>query len=170
MPKDELIGIAVEGLAPEDQKTASAATIEVADLVLYYGKRATFEKARSVVIVQFKYSIGSKTLPLRANDAKKTVRKFASAFRSHKRKHGAKSVRDKLQFELITNRGQGSSLLRLLLRSVAPSSLTRGAIGSGAIRAGLSCLGNDLIVSGRSMREAAECFRRGLADVVDDRH
>lgn len=104
MPRDELIGIAVEGLAPKDQKSATADTIEVADLVLYYGKRATFEKAKSVVIVQFKYSIGSKTKPFRATDAKKTLRKFASAFRSHRRKHGTRSVREKLHFELITNR------------------------------------------------------------------
>lgn len=104
LPRDGLIGIAVEGLAPEDQKTASAETIEVADLVLYYGKRPAFENARTVVIVQFKYSIGSKTVPFRGSDASKTIRKFASAFRSHKRKYGAKSVREKLQFELITNR------------------------------------------------------------------
>jgi hypothetical protein len=104
MPKDELIAIAAEGLAPEDQKSATADTIEVADLVLYYGKHATFEKAKSVVIVQFKYSIGSKSKPFRATDAKKTLRKFASAFRTHRRKHGVKSVREKLHFELITNR------------------------------------------------------------------
>ncbi|MEJ1966768.1 MAG: NACHT domain-containing protein [Gammaproteobacteria bacterium] len=99
-----MIGIAVEGPSPEDQKDAAAATVEIADLVLYYGKWATFSKARAVVIVQFKYSIGSKIEPFRASDARKTVRKFAAAFRSHKRKHGAKIVREKLQFELITNR------------------------------------------------------------------
>ena len=104
MPRDGLIGIAVEGLAPEDQKSADSRTIEVADLVLYFGKIATFEKAKAVAILQFKYSIGSKTVPFRAADAKKTLHKFAAAYRSHKRQFGALSTRKKLRFELITNR------------------------------------------------------------------
>ena len=104
MPTDELIGIAVEGLAPEDQKSADAKTIQVADLVLYYGKQATFEEAKSVVIIQFKYSIGSETVLFRTADAKKTVRKFAATFRHRKRKYGAHVVCERLQFELVTNR------------------------------------------------------------------
>ncbi len=104
MPSDELTGIAVEGLAPADRAAASAEAIEVADLVLYYGKSAAFNAADAVVILQFKYSIGSESVPFRASDASKTVGKFAAAFRSYRRKYGAKSVREKLQFELITNR------------------------------------------------------------------
>lgn len=104
MPTEDFVGIAVEGLAPADQAGASAETIEIADLVLYYGKRPTFEGARSVIIVQMKYSIGSQSVPYRASDAKKTIHKFAVAFRSHKRKHGVECVRKKLSFELITNR------------------------------------------------------------------
>jgi hypothetical protein len=104
MPTDGLVGIAVEGLAPADQTDAAAETVEIADLVLYYGKRPTFDGARSVVIVQVKYSIGSQSVPYRASDAKKTIRKFAVAFRSHKRRYGAKDVEKKLTFELITNR------------------------------------------------------------------
>lgn len=104
MPTDGLVGIAVEGLAPADQASASAETVEIADLVLYYGKRPTFDGARSVVIVQVKYSKSSEAVPYRASDAKKTIRKFASAFRSHKREHGARKVEKKLAFDLITNR------------------------------------------------------------------
>ncbi len=104
MPTDGLVGIAVEGLAPADQVGASAETVEIADLVLYYGKRPTFDGARSVVVIQVKYSKSSQSVPYRASDAKKTIRKFAAAFRGHKRKHVAKDVEKKLAFELITNR------------------------------------------------------------------
>jgi|CXWL01.1.fsa_nt_gi hypothetical protein len=104
MPTDGLVGIAVEGLAPADQADASAETVEIADLVLYYGRRATFEGARTVVIVQVKYSKSSQNVPFRASDAKKTIRKFAAAFKSHKKKHGAKAIETKLAFELVTNR------------------------------------------------------------------
>ena len=104
MPTDGLVGIAVEGLAPADQAGALMETVEIADLTLYYGKRPTFAGARSVVIVQFKYSKSSQSVPYRASDAKNTMRKFAAAFRSHKRKYGAKDVEKKLTFELVTNR------------------------------------------------------------------
>ncbi len=104
MPTDELVGIAVEGLAPADQAGASAETVEIADLVLYYGKGPTFRDAGAVVIVQVKYSKSSQRVPYRVSDARKTIRKFAAAFRSLKRKYGAKDVEKKLTFELITNR------------------------------------------------------------------
>lgn len=104
MPTDDLVGIAVEGLAPADQPSASAETIEIADLVLYYGKTPTFGGAQSIVIVQLKYSISSANTPFRASHAKKTITKFAEAFRSHKREYGAKDVEEKLSFLLITNR------------------------------------------------------------------
>lgn len=104
MPTDGLVGIAVEGLAPADHADALAETVEIADLVLYYGKQASFERARSVVIVQLKYSKSSEKLPFRASDAKKTICKFAAALKSHKKKHGAKAIETKLAFELVTNR------------------------------------------------------------------
>jgi hypothetical protein len=104
LPKDNLIAIAVEGLSPDDQKSASKETIEIADLVLYYGKGATFEKASEVQILQLKYSIGKETVPFCLSDAKKTLRKFAVAFHSYTHKYGAKVVRAKLKFSIITNR------------------------------------------------------------------
>jgi hypothetical protein len=79
MPTGRLVGIAVEGLAPADQASASAETVEIADLVLYYGKGPTFFEASSVVIVQLKYSKGSQSVPYRVSDAKKTIQKFAAA-------------------------------------------------------------------------------------------
>ena len=104
MPTDDFVGIAVEGLSPTDQKDATAETIEIADLVFYYGKRPTFDLANSVVIAQVKYSRGSETIPYRASEAKKTIQKFAAAYKGHKRNYGATNVQKKLTFELITNR------------------------------------------------------------------
>ncbi|MFZ6750083.1 NACHT domain-containing protein [Undibacterium sp. Ren11W] len=104
MQIDGLVGIAVEGLAPADQKGASAKTVEIADLALYYGKHPTFNEANSLVIVQLKYSKGSETVPFRASDAKKTICKFAAAFDSYLKMHDANDVEAKLTFELITNR------------------------------------------------------------------
>ena len=104
VPLDGLVGIAVEGLPPEEQENVSAETVDIADLVLYYGKIPTFYQAESVVIVQFKYSKGLAAVPYRSSEIKKTIRKFAQAYRSHKKKHGTKEVEKKLSFELITNR------------------------------------------------------------------
>lgn len=104
LSEDGLVAIAVEGLEPSDQATASSATVEIADLVLYYGQHAEFQRADRVAILQFKYTIARTLEPLRAADAKETVRKFAAVYREHRANHGAKNVSKKLTFELITNR------------------------------------------------------------------
>jgi len=104
LPTDDLVGIAVEGLSPSEQTLASAETVDVADLVLYYGKHPTFETARIVAILQFKYSIRSKSVPLRVSDAKETIQKFAAAFRDYQKRFGKSAVEKKLVFEVITNR------------------------------------------------------------------
>lgn len=109
-PPDDLVGIAVEGPAPEDEKVAAAASIEVADLVLFYGKRPSFDYARKVAVLQFKYSIRKKRKPVRVSDVKDTIKKFADSYRDHKRRHGAKGVAQKLSFELVTNRPIDDSL------------------------------------------------------------
>jgi hypothetical protein len=83
---------------------ASSNTVEIADLVLYHGKRPTFLGATSVVIVQLKYSIASLRRPFRASDAKNTIQKFALAYREYKKAHGDAEVERKLAFEIVTNR------------------------------------------------------------------
>lgn len=104
LPTDDFVGLAIEGFSPADQKTAEDAGNEIADAVLYYGQRASFEYANQIVVVQVKYSKASEDKPFRAADAKKTVEKFAKTYRSHKRKHGTEQTREKLRFELVTNR------------------------------------------------------------------
>lgn len=103
MPIDDFVGIAMEGLAAEDLASASAATVQIADATLYYGKRPLFKYASNVNIVQVKYSVGKASQPFRATDAKNTIEKFAASYLHHKATNGAKHVRDKLTFELVTN-------------------------------------------------------------------
>jgi hypothetical protein len=104
MQLDGLVGIAVEGLAPADQSTASNETVEIADLVFYYGKEATFKKSRVVAFTQAKYSISKAEIPFRAADAAETIQKFAVTYQEHQKLYGAKGVSSKLEFELVTNR------------------------------------------------------------------
>lgn len=69
LPTDNLIGIAVEGLHPADQAAAASATVEIADITIYYGNNPTFKGAEIVNIVQFKYSIRSQDDDFRASHA-----------------------------------------------------------------------------------------------------
>lgn len=103
-PTDKLVGIAIEGLHPSDQTKAISATVQIADTVLYYGKGASFESADSIHIVQFKYSVSNDAVEYRCSDAKETIKKFATSYLDHKKKYGTEAVKQKLQFQLITNR------------------------------------------------------------------
>ena len=122
---DGLVGIAVEGLAPVDEQGVSDETVEIADLVLYYGNGPKFDAAESVAIIQFKYSKALAGVPYRASEIKKTIRKFAQAYRSYKKKHGAKEVEEKLSFELITNRPIHPGLTEAI-KHVASATLLKG--------------------------------------------
>ncbi|GJL49749.1 MAG: hypothetical protein NPIRA01_09760 [Nitrospirales bacterium] len=103
-PQDDLIGITLEGLHPADQKEASSETVEIADVTLYYGKRPTFKGSNKVVIAQLKYSISDAQTPFRNSHAKKTIKKFADAYKNYKNTYKVKETNEKLEFELVTNR------------------------------------------------------------------
>jgi len=104
LPQDGIVGISMEGLSVEDQKNASKETVEIADLAIYYGPAAKFEKATNVCITQAKYSVRKASEPFKAVDAAKTIKKFGETFRSQRRLHGIRAVRSKLQFAIVTNR------------------------------------------------------------------
>lgn len=105
MNSDGLVGMAVEGPAPKDQAAASPQEVEIADLVLYYGgRRPDFRSAKSVSIVQLKYSKSNESTPFRVRDSTKTVLKFANAYRARKRDFGLATVHRKLDFSIVTNR------------------------------------------------------------------
>lgn len=109
-PTDNFVGLAIENLAPEDQQDASDASAEIADLVLYYGSGTSFAVADSVVVLQFKYSVSKELVPFGLADAKKTLEKFAAAYKDHKKRYGKAKTEAKLRFELVTNRPVSTSL------------------------------------------------------------
>ncbi len=104
LPGSELVGIAVEGLAKSDERTAGPEAVEVADLTFYFGNRVGLEYADQVRITQFKYSIRDGNKELRAASAKETLKKFGATYKRLRRAHGAKLVNKKLAFEFHTNR------------------------------------------------------------------
>ncbi|OYV49080.1 MAG: hypothetical protein B7X10_02275, partial [Burkholderiales bacterium 21-58-4] len=113
-PDTDLTAIAVEGPSPEDQAGAPAATVEVADLTFYYGRRPSFEEAARTTFAQFKYSIADQDKDFRAFHANKTVEKFGETYRAFKRKYGAEAVESKLDFQLVTNQPVSDSLLKAI--------------------------------------------------------
>ena len=90
---------------------ASAATVEVSDITMYFGKNPNFEESARTTFAQFKYSIADKDNNFRASNAKKTIEKFAKTYLDYKKKYGAAAVEDKLDFQLITNQPISQSLL-----------------------------------------------------------
>src|SRR5690606_10225382 len=61
-------------------------------------------EARCVEIVQFKYSIASATVPVRAADLAKTISKFADADTQLRARHGHDRVEQVVYYEFATNR------------------------------------------------------------------
>ena len=113
-PQGDFVGLAIEGLHPADQKIAASETVEIADVTLYYGKGPTFKDASKIIIVQLKYSISKAQTPFRNSDAKKTIQKFAKAYKDYKKKHKVDTVNKKLEFELVTNRPIYQPLLKAI--------------------------------------------------------
>lgn len=126
-PDNDLSAIAVEGLSPTDQKGASSATVDIADLTFYYGKCPNFKSANRTTIAQFKYSIAEQDKDFRASHAKKTVKKFGSTYKSFKRQYGASAVEQKLDFQLVTNQPISDSLLKAI-EAIAKGSNSTGDV------------------------------------------
>ncbi|RVG06488.1 hypothetical protein CN234_21700 [Sinorhizobium meliloti] len=56
-PKDSLFAVAVEGISTDEPTSPGKAAEEVADLVLYFGKGATFASCDRLETIQFKYQV-----------------------------------------------------------------------------------------------------------------
>lgn len=123
LPGAELVGIAVEGFANEDQRGVSNEGNEIADAVLYLEGRPNLQDANRVVVVQVKYSKAAEHKPFRAADAKKTIDKFARTYRGCKTSLGTEKAREKLRFELVTNRQIAPALLTAIEGLAAKSPL-----------------------------------------------
>lgn len=101
---DDLCGITVEGLSNDIEEGAPTEAIEIADATFFYGKQPTFAKATRIEVTQFKYSVAREQTPMRFSDAKKTIKKFATAEAGFTKKHGAAPTRAKFRYTLFTNR------------------------------------------------------------------
>ncbi|UVM66142.1 NACHT domain-containing protein [Pseudomonas sp. B21-009] len=146
LPRDKFIGVAIEGFSPIDQTGAEDAGNEIADAVLYYGNAASFEQAHKIVVVQVKYSKASEDKAFRAADAKKTIDKFAKTYRSHKTKYGTAQARDKLRFELVTNRPILGELDDAVAGIIAGTALTGTAKQQAdQVKAACKLKGKDLV-------------------------
>lgn len=145
LPRDELVGIAVEGFANEDQSGVSSEGNEIADAVLYFGRSANLQHAKRVVTVQVKYSKAAEHKPFRAADAKKTIDKFARTYRACKALLGTEGARKKLRFELVTNRPIAPALVEAIKGLAARSPLT-GEVKAQARQVATACklTGKDL--------------------------
>ncbi|AUN29474.1 hypothetical protein [Niveispirillum cyanobacteriorum] len=124
LPRDELCGIAVEGLSVEDQMSASQATIEIADATFYYGSVPNFRDATRIEIAQFKYSIAKRTTNFLASDAAKTLEKFAKSEASFLSRPDRSNVAGKVSYTIYTNRPISPELI------CAVSSLAEGTVPS----------------------------------------
>lgn len=146
LPKDDLVGVAIEGFSADDQGRVTREANEIADAVLYYGKRASLEQADRIVVVQVKYSKASEFTPFRAADAKKTLNKFARTYRLDKRRYGTALAREKLRFELVTNRPILSELTEAL-RGLQSGTTLRGTAKTQAEQVKTACGldGKDLV-------------------------
>ncbi|MCY4644288.1 MAG: NACHT domain-containing protein, partial [Bacteriovoracales bacterium] len=101
-PSSTLKAIAVEGLSPVDQELAANEEVEIADVALYYGGE-DFHSSEKVSILQFKYSVAKKDTPIIMSDIKKTIEKFAKAYKNHLGRFD-QDTSNKLSFQFITNR------------------------------------------------------------------
>lgn len=113
LPGSSLRAITLEGFDAVDDEALSTGAVEIADLVRYYGG-SDIERATKVEVVQFKYSIASKDVAVRAADLASTLSKFAATDDELRALHGdAKMDRD-VTYEFATNRPIHPNLRRAI--------------------------------------------------------
>jgi hypothetical protein len=109
-PSSTLRAIAIEGFSVEDESSLSEAAVEIADLVRYRGA-ANINSASSIEVLQFKHSIASEAVAMRAFDIKKTLQKFAKTDADFIRQVGTDRVEAVVRYEIVTNRPFSPALI-----------------------------------------------------------
>ena len=102
-PGTDLTAITLEGFDERDEQDLETGAVEIADLVRYYGG-IDVAGSRRVSVVQFKYSIASASVAVRAADLASTLAKFAETDAQLRAKHGDDYVRKTVHYEFATNR------------------------------------------------------------------
>lgn len=113
LPGSTLHAITLEGFDAVEDDALSAGAVEIADLVRYYGG-SNVEQATKVEVVQFKYSIASKDVAVRAADLASTLRKFAATDDELRALHGDAKIDKDVTFEFATNRPIHPNLRRAI--------------------------------------------------------
>lgn len=127
-PGADLAAITLEGFAVLDELDLSTGAVEIADLVRYYG-HGDIARARRAEVVQFKYSIGSATVAVRAADLAKTLTKFAQADAELRARHGDALVERVVRYEFATNRPIHTNLIAAITATIAGASAV-GDVGT----------------------------------------
>ena len=126
LPKTELVAITLEGFNQIDKAGLGVGAVEVADLVRYFGA-SDVARASRVDVVQFKYSIASADIAVRAADLAPTLAKFAKTDAELRAKHGNEHVREVVRYDFATNRPIHPGLGQALQATVD------GATGTGDV-------------------------------------
>lgn len=125
-PSATLVAIALEGFSREDEIGLDAGAVEIADLVRYHGS-SDIARATFVEIVQFKYSIGRATNPVRAADIAKTLKKFAYSDVQLRNQNGDALIEGVVRYNFATNRPINENLF------AAIEAIKTGDEGSGDV-------------------------------------
>ena len=96
-PSTDLVAITLEGFDAVDEAELGTGAVEIADLVRYY-RHSDVARARLVEIVQFKYSLASATVPVRAADIAKTLSKFVDADAQLRERYGDDRVEQVVRY------------------------------------------------------------------------
>lgn len=122
-PSTDLTAITLEGFDEQDEQSLGTGAVEIADLVRYHGA-TDVARAHRVTVVQFKYSIASADMAVRAADLASTLRKFAATDAELRATHGDNHILAVVRYEFATNRPVHENLGRAISTVVAGSQKT----------------------------------------------
>ena len=104
-PRSELVAVVIEGasVVEDEPNTAVHSGEAVIDVAEYY-RSQDFKSATTIRYIQLKHSTLQSTEPWTANALKKTLRGFSDRYLALCEQYGAETVRQKVEFVLVTNR------------------------------------------------------------------
>ena len=117
-PATDLTAITLEGFDERDEQSLGTGAVEIADLVQYHGA-TDVARAHRVTVVQFKYSIASAEVAVRAADLASTLTKFALTDDELRVTHGDSHVIAVVRYEFATNRPIHENLVKAISTVVA---------------------------------------------------
>lgn len=120
LPSTDLTAITLEGFDEQDEQELGTGAVEIADLVRYHGG-TDVARSQRVTVVQFKYSIASADVAIRAADLASTLAKFALTDAELRATHGDDHVGKVVRYEFATNRPIHDNLGPAIAATIAGS-------------------------------------------------